>query len=106
MVVSWLLVVANCSVHKRHILSKPLHVRMYFFWLKECGLGNVIIETNCLNVANGINDMIVDRSYAGVAIKECVSLLLSLSNVKVCHVSHSTNFVAHILAKTMSSYSS
>lgn len=63
-----------------------------------------MIESDCAAVVNPIKTRIVTRSHVSMIISNCVSLLKTLSDVRVELIRRSTNFAAHYLAREAGSF--
>ncbi|XP_074378344.1 uncharacterized protein LOC141719879 [Apium graveolens] len=61
-------------------LAEALSVREALSWLKEKDYGNIVIESDCLQVVQAIRSSFICVSYLGRVVSECHCLLVSLRN--------------------------
>lgn len=62
-------------------ILEALAIREVLAWLKERRKSKVIVESDCLQVCNGINKGNVMNSELGVIIQDCMHLLSTLVDV-------------------------
>uniref|UniRef100_A0A803QEG5 Reverse transcriptase n=1 Tax=Cannabis sativa TaxID=3483 RepID=A0A803QEG5_CANSA len=81
------------------VLAEVLGIKEALSWIKEAQWQNVTLESDCLWAVQGIRSSLDMFSTFGLIVKDCKSLLASLTNVSISFVKRSTNLVAHNFAK-------
>lgn len=61
------------------------------------GVDNVYVESNCLNVCQSINKYLLNLSYDGIIISNCLQLISTFNALYIHFISCSVNNVAHNL---------
>ncbi|XP_019190315.1 PREDICTED: uncharacterized protein LOC109184732 [Ipomoea nil] len=84
-------------------IAEVLAAKEALTWIKEQGLNNIILESDCLLFCNAFHSRSVDFSYVGLYIKQCRSIAMDIGIVHVSHVRRSANRVAHELARATGS---
>ncbi|KAL6533034.1 hypothetical protein OROMI_027146 [Orobanche minor] len=87
-------------------LAETLACKEALSWLREKGVQDVILETDCLQLQRALVSNIPDMSYTGYIISACKAFGASFSFISFQHVRRHGNIVAHILARTAISLSS
>lgn len=86
------------------VFAEAMAMREALSWIKSNSWNQVIIETDCLVVVQGIRSKVSMQSPFGVVIEECKKLLNDLNEVSLFFIRRSVKMVAHYLAKESCSY--
>lgn len=78
-------------------VAEVMACREALSWIKDWGLANIRLQSNCLYVVNNLRNNISDLSYWGSFFYECRSLLDSLKLCYVCHIRRTLNQEVHAL---------
>lgn len=74
-------------------------IREALSWVKDRRKDFVIMEIDCLHMAQAVNSLATDDSTFGLIINDCKNILATLQHVRVAHVKRSANTAAHRLAR-------
>ncbi|KAM6561787.1 hypothetical protein CsatA_031026 [Cannabis sativa] len=81
------------------VLAEVLGIKEALSWIKEAKWQNVTLESDCLCAVQAIRSSLDMISTFGLIVKDCKSLIASLTNVSISFVKRSANLVAHNFAK-------
>nr|GLL44697.1 uncharacterized protein LOC109191080 [Ipomoea trifida] len=100
--------VAAASIPGRGLFSpkeaEAMAIKEALSWLKSNGINNVQVETDALQVTQGLLQCGENSSF-DIIIADINDLLRSLSRVAICYVNRTANSVAHSLAREACSLS-
>ncbi|XP_074342553.1 uncharacterized protein LOC141680150 [Apium graveolens] len=101
------LITAKSIVHP-HLVSpvtaEAIAIKEALSWIDVMQWPHVTVESDCLVVIQAIRSNTPMRSYFGVIIEECRSLLKRFHKVSLFFVKRSANMVAHQLARESYDY--
>lgn len=73
-------------------------------WLKDANMANIIVESDCQVVVNGINQNSHTEIHSSYLLfQDCATLLFDHVHVSLVYVPRSANLVAHLLARASGS---
>ncbi|KAJ0983117.1 hypothetical protein J5N97_011372 [Dioscorea zingiberensis] len=81
------------------VLAEALSCREALSWIKELGLLNVCMESDCQLFINAVKGEFPDSSYFGLVVCDCKNLVKDLENCLLSFSRRSANQVAHALAR-------
>ncbi|XP_060974297.1 uncharacterized protein LOC133039416 [Cannabis sativa] len=85
-------------------LAEAVGIREALSWIKDSGMQQVVLETDCLSVVQALRSSIVMISTFGQVVNECKALLNVLKNVSIYFIRRSANMVAHEFARASVSF--
>ncbi|XP_019177883.1 PREDICTED: uncharacterized protein LOC109173080 [Ipomoea nil] len=92
-----------CNQHP--FMAEVLAAKEALIWLAGLQGSRFILESDCLEFCNAFNSSMVDYSYVGTIIKQCLAIARDIGDVQVQHVKRTANRVAHALARATGSSS-
>lgn len=87
----------NCTYKPNE--AEAIAVREALKWIKEINLDNMQLESDCLQVINGINHPNALVSSFDLIINDVRKIALSFINLSFLFAKRSANKVAHLLAR-------
>ena len=81
------------------VIAEAMAYKEALSWMEEKGWNEATLESDCYVVVQAVRSCVPMRSYLGVIVEGCRSILQRLNKSSLFFVKRSANMVAHHLAR-------